>query len=201
MPTILSHPEFMFLNSSSNHFNISSFPQYNNPTLIPPVQELSAISYTLSLEHMEHRHSIPWRHTRHMVNVLKISPSMADHSHFTTPIPHSFHLSRIICYFLHSSPGAYGLQAQFPWRHTRPMVNILKITQWMTDHSKTTWRPSQNNSTIPRITLWMTYQSHSTWNTSHMAQMTQKVTIIYRIFARDTRHRTVIYVYISQESL
>jgi hypothetical protein len=120
---------------------------------------------------------------------------------FTTPIPHSFHLSRIICYFLHSSPGAYGLQAQFPWRHTRPMVNILKITQWMTDHSKTTWRPSQNNSTIPRITLWMTDQSHSTWNTSHMAQMTQKVTIIYRIFARDTRHRTVIYVYISQESL
>ena len=28
----------MFLNSSSNHFNISSFPQYNNPTLIPLVK-------------------------------------------------------------------------------------------------------------------------------------------------------------------
>src|ERR1700733_15327648 len=35
MPTILSHPKFMFLNSSSNQFNIPTFLQHNNPTLIP----------------------------------------------------------------------------------------------------------------------------------------------------------------------
>jgi hypothetical protein len=56
-----------------------------------------------------------------------------------------------------------------------PGPNILKITQWMTDHSKTTWRPSQNTSTIPRITLWMTDQSHTKWNSSHIVQMTQKL--------------------------
>jgi len=35
MPTILSHPKIHVPNSSSNQFNIPTFSQHNNPTLIP----------------------------------------------------------------------------------------------------------------------------------------------------------------------
>jgi hypothetical protein len=73
----------MFLNSSSNHFNISSFLQQNNLTLIPLANNYLLFPTLFPGAHGIKAQEFPGGSTRHMVNILKITHLMTDHSHST----------------------------------------------------------------------------------------------------------------------
>jgi hypothetical protein len=83
MPTILNHPKIMFLNSSSNQFNVSTFQQYNNPTLISLTNNYLLFPTLFPWSTWNKGTRFPGGSARHMVNILKITQLVTDHLHST----------------------------------------------------------------------------------------------------------------------
>ena len=138
----------MFLNSSSNHFNISSFLQQNKFTLIP-----------LATNYLLFPHSTPGAHGIKAQEFLEAVQAHGQYSQNNSKDDGSLQF--------HMEPKSYGMNDSeshnaepiiYRKLPGTPMIRhrILKITQLMTDHPHSTW----NTSHIPQMTQKVTMQNN-----------------------------------------